>query len=470
MRRERIEAPPVVAVIGGGFSGLLTAVHLLRRHPAVRVRLVEQRPQLGEGRAYATHEPDHLLNVRAANMSAFADDPGHFLRWLGETGSADAFVSRARYADYLQSLLAAEVQGLEAGQRLTRKLGEAVEAMPVNGRWKVRLEHGHAFFADAVVLAVGFLPPRWPAQIRLDGSDAAAMIADPWSIDARRVPKGDILLLGSGLTMVDMVLSLADGSRQITALSRRGLVPQSHGAAPPAPPPYQPLTSPLAALRILREHARAIGWRSAVDSIRPVTAAVWRGWLESDRRQFLRHLRAFWDIHRHRMAPVIAERMEALIASGDLRVEAGSLVSLRAVPGGVDAVLRLRGQQEPVVRRYAAVVNCASLQGDPDHADDGLIADLRGRGLLRPDPLRLGLDVDESFRTVGAEGAPTPGLYAVGPLARAAVWEATAVPDLRVHTATVAAAVLADLNARSEAADAPPASPLRATGERRAMR
>lgn len=471
VRRERIEVPPVVAVIGGGFSGLLTAVHLLRRHPTVRVRLVERRPQLGEGRAYGTHQPDHLLNVRAANMSAFPDAPRHFLTWLDEAGDADAFVSRARYAEYLQSLLAAEVQDLEAGQRLSRKLGEAVEAAPFGGRWKVRLAHGHAFHADAVVLAVGFLPPDWPAQVRVDGEGASTLIADPWSADLGRIPQGDVLLLGTSLTMVDMALSLAGPGRRLTALSRRGLTPLDHGPAPPAPPPAEALRSPGAALRILRAHGEAVGWRSAVDSIRPVTAAIWRSWPEDDRRRFLRHLRPWWDIHRHRMAPAVAARIGALIQSGDLEVEAGRLASLHAGPGGVDVVLRLRGRQAPVVRRYAAVINCASPQGDPDQAAGGLIADLRRQGLLRPDPLRLGLDVDEGFRVLGADGAPTPGLYAVGPLTRAAVWEATAVPDLRVHTAAVARTLLGDLKTRGKAGAGPPASPAHATREdRRAVR
>lgn len=470
MRREPIEVPPVVAVIGGGFSGLLTAVHLLRSHRTVRVRLVERRPRLGEGRAYGAHEPDHLLNVRAANMSAFADDPRHFLAWLGESESADAFVSRARYADYLQSLLAAEVQTLEAGQRLTRKLGDAVEATPLAGRWKVRLADGHAFHADAVVLAVGFLPPHWPAQVQVDGETAPALIADPWAADLHKVPQGEVLLLGSGLTMVDMALGLAGPGRRLTALSRRGLLPLGHGPAPPAPPPEHELRDPVVALRILRDHARAVGWRAAVDSVRPLTAAVWRGWPESDRRRFLRHLQPWWDIHRHRMAPAIAERIQAMIASGALTVEAGRAEALREAPGGVEAVLRLRGREEHVVRRYAAVINCASMQGDPDQAGDGLIAGLRRQGALRPDRLRLGLDVDEGFRVLGDGGAPTEGLYAVGPLTRAAVWEAVAVPDLRVHTASVARTVLSDLKTRGEAAAAPPTSPVHAAGERRAMR
>ncbi|MGZ3274050.1 MAG: FAD/NAD(P)-binding protein [Caulobacteraceae bacterium] len=456
VRRERIDIPPVVTVIGGGFSGLLTAVHLLRRHRTVRVRLVERRPQLGEGRAYGTAAPDHLLNVRAANMSAFPDEPRHFLGWLGEGEGGDAFVSRARYGEYLQSLLAAEVQDLEAGQRLSRKLGEAVEATPFDGGWKVRLAHGHAFHADAVVLAVGFLPPDWPAQVRVNGEAAASLIADPWSADVSRIPQGEILLLGSGLTMVDMALSLAGPGRRLTALSRRGLAPLAHGSAPTAPPPPEALRSPALALRILRDHARAVGWRSAVDSIRPVTAAIWRTWPERDRRRFLRHLRPWWDIHRHRMAPAVAERVAALVESGALKVEAGQLDSLHGAPGGVDAVLRLRAQRERVVRRYAAVVNCVSLQGDPDQASEGLLADLRRQGLLRPDLLRLGLDVDESFRVLGASGAPTEGLYAVGPLTRGAVWEAVAVPDLRVHTAALARTVLADLMARGEAGPSNP--------------
>lgn len=470
VRRERIEVPPVVAVIGGGFSGLLTAVHLLRRHPTVQVRLVEQRPQLGEGRAYGTHEPDHLLNVRAANMSAFSDEPRHFVHWLGAAGAGDAFVSRARYGEYLQSLLAAEVQDLGAGQRLQRKLGEAVEAMPFDGRWKVRLAHGHAFHADAVVLAVGFLPSRWPAQVHADGEGVPRLIVDPWSADPMRIPQGEILLLGSGLTMADMALSLAGPGRRLTALSRRGLAPLGHGAAPPAPPPDEALRTPAAALRILRRHARAVGWRSAVDSIRPVTTAIWRAWPDTDRRRFLRHLRPWWDIHRHRMAPAVAKRIGAMIECGGLLVEAGQVVSLSAHTDGVDVALRLRGQTVRVVRRYAAVVNCASLQGDLDQARDSLVSQLRRQGFLRPDPLRLGVDVDEGFRVVGDCGAPTSGLYAVGPMTRAAVWEAVAVPDLRTHTATVARTILVDLKRKGEAGFEPPASPEHTAGERRVAR
>lgn len=448
-----MDAAPVVAVVGGGFSGLLTAVHLLRGDPKVRVRLIERRPKLGEGRAYSTHAPDHLLNVRAANMSAFPDDPGHFLRWLGEPEGAEAFIRRTRYAEYLRFLLADEIGDLKAGQRLTLKLGEAVEARPQGGRWTVRLGHGHTCEADAVVLAIGFLPPQWPAHIHVEGEGLPPLIADPWSADLSTVPQGDVLLLGSGLTMVDMAMSLAAPGRRLTALSRRGLMPLSHGPALPSSAPPESLAGPAAVLRVLRRRARKVGWRSAVDSIRPLTAAIWRGWSYDDRRRFMRHLLPWWDVHRHRMAPVIADKIAAMTAAGGLRIEAGHLESLHAGPDGVEAVLRLRGGHERLVRRYAAVVNCAGQQGDPAKAGGELIAGLHANGLLGPDPLRLGLDIDPDFRVLAAHGGrPTEGLYAVGPLTRAAVWEAVAVPDLRRHTAALAATILADLQTIGEAA------------------
>jgi len=450
MMRERLpDTPYVVTVIGGGFSGLLTAIHLLRDHRGVRVRLVEKRERLGEGRAYGASSPDHLLNVRAANMSAFPDRPRHFLQWLGEEEAADAFVSRSRYAEYLQSLLTAELQDLEAGQRFSRKWGQAVEATPVEGRWRVRLACGHAFYADAVILAVGFTPPAWPAGIAGDIPANPRFVADPWSHDLSVLPPGDLLLLGTGLTMVDMALTLARPGRRLTALSRRGLVPLGHGPAPAAPPPAAPMRSPARALAALRSHAASVGWRSAVDSIRPVTTALWQRWTEADRARFLRHLQPWWDIHRHRMAPIVAERIGSMRDSGLLDVQAGRLEAVHAIDGGlVEAVIRPRGQARAVSQRFAAVINCASLQVDSGAWRDGLMAGLHAQGLLRADSLRLGLDVDGALRVIGADGRPSPGLYAVGPLTRAAFWEAVAVPDLRGQTALAARAVLLDLNKR----------------------
>ena len=171
---DRAERRPTVAVIGGGFSGLLTAIHLLEGDDSVVVRLVERAPRFGRGLAYGAAQADHLLNVRAANMSAFPDRPGHFVEWLqaeGEAAGPDAFVSRSRYGDYLQGLLREEMVEAAAG-RLLLEADEAVSLAPDGGGWRVELALGRSFAADACVLALGLLPPALPPGADATVADA----------------------------------------------------------------------------------------------------------------------------------------------------------------------------------------------------------------------------------------------------------------------------------------------------------
>jgi uncharacterized NAD(P)/FAD-binding protein YdhS len=441
---SRLEPRPSVAVIGGGFSGLLTAIHLLRADPDIEVRLVERESSIGRGRAYRTQNPDHLLNVRASNMSAFPSQPDHFQAWLGGERQGDLFVSRGRYGDYLQAVLDEETSRARRAGRFRLEQGEAVCAEPAKGRWRIALASGRNLEADAVVLALGLSSSAtWPGT-----PVCRNYVPDPWACDLETVPEGDILLIGSGLTMVDVALSLAGPRRRLTAVSRRGLLPLAHATAARAAAPEGPLATPLKALRALRAHADAVGWREAVDSLRPSTASVWRSWTLDERRRFLRHARPWWDIHRHRMAPAIADRVSALRACGQLDIMGGRVERLESAGGSLRAAIRPRGARRAVARTFAAVINCTSPSADPQALRGGLLADLHQRGLARRDPLELGLDVDDQLRVLDENGDVAPGLFAVGPLTRALVWEAVAVPDLRNQTAQVAAAVTLHLRDR----------------------
>ena len=440
---------PTVAVIGGGFSGLLTAVHLLNADAEVVVRLVERAPQFGRGRAYGTQNPDHLLNVRVANMSAFPDEPGHFADWLRRQGDADgegAFVSRSRYGDYLQSLLREHMRDPDNAGRLLLEQDEAIDIHEARGRKVVSLGLGRTFEADAVVLAVG-APGTPPLPHGADDDVAASpfYFANPWGLDAAAVPKGDVLVVGSGLTMVDTALSLAGAGRRLTALSRHGLLPRTHGPAGSVTPPGGATDTPLRALRTLRAHARAHGWREAVDSIRSRTPAIWSSWSADDRRRFLRHAQTWWDVHRHRMDPAVAARVTDLVAGGDLEIFGSQLERIRALDGGFEATFRRTADGHWITRRFAALINCTGMRGAPSADSDDLVGRLVRKGVVRADALGLGLEIDDGLQAIGAGGAPTPGLFAVGPLTRGAFWEAIAVPDLRVHTALVAAAVVESL-------------------------
>ena len=334
--------------------------------------------------------------------------------------------------------------------RLLLESDEAVDIARSGDRYAVRLALGRGFEADAVVLATGALPPAAPPGADEGLLASPLYIADPWTaLDPTEVPAGDILVIGSGLTMIDTALSLAREGRRLTALSRRGLLPRSHSPIQPVAPPTGPMNTPRAALVTLRRHAQAVGWREAVDSIRPQTTAIWQAWTFAERRRFQRHVQSFWDVHRHRMAPAVAKTVAEQTARGDLTIVGGRIERLRAADvsagGGVEVTYRRRCDGHLVFQRFDAVINCTGPRGRVGPETPGLLGRLAAAGAVRAEPQGLGLDVDGHGQAFGANGAATPGLFAVGPLTQGAFWEAVAVPDLRNHTARVASAVLATL-------------------------
>lgn len=443
-------APPVIAVIGAGFSGVMTALHLLRQNAPAKVVLVERRSPIGLGAAYATDDPAHRLNVRAGNMSAWPDRPDDFVNWLSgqnlALGPAD-FATRSDYGRYLQSLLTALAEGPDAAGRLLIVPDEIMAIEPVGDGWTLTCAMGRTIAADAVVLALGNAPPCPPLAVTPTLAASHAYVGDPWRWDVGDLPgDGQILLLGSGLTMVDAALTLnrLAPKRPLIALSRRGLTPRQHQGAPPSPLPSPPAAdlSPTRALVWLRAAADRHGWRTAIDAIRPVTQALWRGWTARQRAGFLRHARAYWDVHRHRLAPEVAQTVARMRADGRLRVLAGKLDRADLLPGGqVGAVWRPRGEVQTWRLEVDLVVNCTGPAADAGRATEPLVAALTERGLIRADPLRLGLDVDADHRLRDLHGQPHTTLFAVGPITRGALWEINAVPDIRVQAAQAAANV-----------------------------
>ncbi len=447
---------PTVAVIGAGFSGVLTALRLLDAEDGPCVRLVERRAQFGQGAAYSTTNPQHLLNVRAANMSALPEAPLHFLEWLernGVTSQGHTFVTRACYGDYLQSLLRAAAETARAAGRLMLEADEVVALHRRGERWRVELAMGRGFEADAVVLALGNLPPHAPLSLTDDAVHSRAYASEPWSLDPAKTPEtGTVVLLGTGLTMVDVALSLSQThpGLKLLALSRRGLLPNRHLSSGPAPHPMaKPDGSVTATLGQIRAAVPAAeNWRAVIDGLRPHVQAIWRDWPEAERRRFLRHARPWWDVHRHRLAPPVAERIDHLMASGMLRVAAGRIAQIEPSAGGLALHWTPRGETQPRRTEAALVVNCTGPGGDLAGSGDKLMADLARQGLLRADACRLGVDVDADSRLVGRGGAcDHPTLFAVGPITRGAFWEVTAVPDIRVQAGECARSVIAALEA-----------------------
>lgn len=426
-----------VAIVGGGFSGTMVAVELVRLG-RTDVVLIEKRVRPASGMAYSTDEAVHLLNVRAGNMSAFADAPDHFARWAAARGAqgSDGFVRRRDYRRYLEELLAqAERSGkLRVVRDTAVGLAEDADGMVI------ALASGGRIGADQAVLAGGNYPGRLPAKLGLPDDK---LVHDPWSPDGIAAVKqlaieaeGEILLLGTGLTMVDTALTLAEGGfgGRMLALSRRGLVPHAHREAA-APIAWEPPARLGALMREIRRRAADSGWRQVVDGLRPHSIPLWRGFSEAEKARFLRHARPWWDVHRHRIATEVAARIERLRAEGRLEVMAGRIAS--AEGGKMEIERRGGGLAE---REVVAAINCTGPAGSISRAADPLIRQLLESGIARPDALGLGLEVDGRSRVAGpAEEC----LYAIGPLSKGAFWEIVAVPDIRRQVHDVARSISA---------------------------
>jgi len=439
-----------VAIIGAGASGTLTAVQFARAAgPGARGALIEAGARAARGLAYGTPYGAHLLNVPAARMSALPDDPEHFLRWLrGRIADAHAgtFAPRALYGDYLASLLdsvclggwfpgasgdnatspeAPRHRGTEAP--MTRVGGTAVGLTRHGGDWIVHLHDDRTLAAKNVVLALGNLPPADPLQL---GEDAPAeYVRDPWAHGAAigLAPDAPVLLIGSGLTAIDVAVALRhEGhSGTIYALSRHGRLPQPHAATTPRPLASVPFATPREALRWVREQEE---WRAAIDSLRPHTAPIWRSWSPGQRASFHRHLRSLWDVHRHRAAPEVLAQLRVEVLSG-------RIVGLH---GALDVVWRPRGRDDVRTLHVARAINCTGPASDYARLDLPLVVQLRRAGWLVPDPLRLGVETSEDGRLLGADGQPVDGLWTLGPLRRPALWESTAIPEIREQAAALA--------------------------------
>jgi uncharacterized NAD(P)/FAD-binding protein YdhS len=190
-------------------------------------------------------------------------------------------------------------------------------------------------------------------------------------------------------------------------------------------------------MRLLRGEAKkakaqGVPWQRVMDAMRPEVARVWAGWSTRERAQFLRHLRPRWDVHRHRMAPRIAERLEALMKSGRLSVRGGKVKAYRRSGALVEVVVRERGTPTETALPAARIVNCTGPRSDMDRLAFPMLADLRRRGLIAPDALGLGIETDDCA-ALGSAGHVSPWLYALGPLTRPSWWEVVAVPEINAQ-------------------------------------
>jgi uncharacterized NAD(P)/FAD-binding protein YdhS len=431
-------------ICGGGAAAVLVlqALKLHARRP-VEVTVLEPRSRLGVGVAYSTDSPIHLLNTRACNMSV-TDQPDDFVNWLRAerprrilNWTREDFAPRSYFADYLQARLS-ELR-TESNIRLTWLHSSADSVNALDGGWEVVPAHGAPVFADVVVLATGNEPPRVLGG-HLVPSVQRLVIEDPWDVEQKaEIPRKDpVLLAGTSLTSVDVINDLLQRghSGPIIAVSRRGLLPRSHGPIAAASEGF--VHALPASLRDIVRYVRELSandprgekWRRVFTELRSIAPSLWRGWSVAEKKRFLRHVRPFWDAHRHRVAPRVHARIERAVASGRLIIIKGRISHIEALgTDGLRVTIRHgRGAQTLDVSR---VINCTGPEQNPARANNPLLQGLLGDRVARPDALGLGLAVDSDSRVVSANGSAHSSLYALGALTRGAAWEVTAIPELK---------------------------------------
>jgi len=453
-------SPPLIAILGAGFSGTMAACHLLRKAKRpLSIALIDRSGRFGPGIAYGTPEQGHLLNVSTGAMSAWPNDPSHLLRWLDlnrdvldgqgiAQAVAASFLPRKIYGLYVQSVLdEAESQAgsMVALQRITAEL---LDLEPISqGGYRLLLEGHSPVVADQVVLAYGNSPRDVDAQTSGD-------IRHGWQPTATRDLASDasVLLQGTGLTMVDAVVSLVEQGHRgpILALSRRGHQPIPHKIAPPIGAWLDPEAAPATALalwRVVRGKARQAikesgDWRPVIDGLRPITWQLWSHLPLPERQRFLRHAAVVWDVHRHRISPRIHQQLQQLQRSGQLRFVAGRVLDVHHVAPRLRVAVRPRGSSSRQYLDVDRLIQCTGLPSVGSAQMSPLLENLRQRGLLSPDPLEIGLAVSDQGQLLQGSGAIAPGLYTLGTPLRGQRWESIAVPELREQAQLLASALL----------------------------
>jgi uncharacterized NAD(P)/FAD-binding protein YdhS len=433
-----------IVIIGGGFAGTAAALHLLQRGGRdLRVTVVERGPWLGRGVAYGVDSEVFRLNVPASRMSIDPERQDDFVRWAHAEAMPNAFLTRARYGDYVVERLAETIRASAGKLRVIRGEARSIDDTAVN------LADGTRLPAAAVILATGLEPRIAPSVLPSD-----PRIIDAWDECAlAALPRnGRLLIVGSGLTALDVIafLKVHQFSGTASVVSRRGLLPAPHSSLTSTMSPLSEAAvsaAPRDLTRLVRwvrtvvaeSVNQGVPWQHAIDAIRPHVTRLWRGLSPSDRARFVRSVRPYWDVLRHRAPQDVHALVEAWCRDGMLERLAGTIASCASTPSGLAVTLRLADGARTV--RYDAIVRCIGPALARSEADAPLVRSLIESGYAASDPAGLGIVTDDLGRVVRPNGEASRRVFALGALRRASSWETTAVPDIAVHAAGLARAL-----------------------------
>ena len=471
---------PRVAIIGGGYSGVLSAIQLSRQSGRpLDITIVEPQTDLGRGVAYAARDRDHRLNAPTGIHLLYLDDPDHFTRWHTDNGAlandpdagpaGGAYSRRYDFGTYLGQELAKHASDNPSNSEIVHRQTAARDITTEDDKFSITFGDGTSGEFEFLIVTTSNAPPVVPGPLRAIATDNPALIANPWNLDKfQAIPDdAEILLVGTGLTMSDVVATLTRDrpDAQITAISRRGLLPTSRPASPPEGSMVESLTRPVPlfverhgapktvreVLKVLRDNARqreASGshWQFAFDEMRDAAHVLWPGLPPEEQARFVRHLWPWYEVHRFRFPPQTEKWLRKALSSEHLTVAAARLITARESGNRIEAELQPRGAATSNQLMFDTVINCTGPERKPREAGDPFLKNLVSAGLVMPHALGLGVEADASCRAIDNRGDANPRLRIVGPLSRGRFGEVNGVPHIVARLNTAMPDILSTLN------------------------
>jgi uncharacterized NAD(P)/FAD-binding protein YdhS len=461
---------PHIAIIGAGFSGLMTAIHLIKNATApLTIYLINNKATFGRGAAYSTQSYKHLLNVPTAKMSALADDPTHFLDWalkqpayqgINKDALGKTFLPRRLFGQYIASIWEETLAQKREDIQVNMVYDTATDIEQNNGKYSIKLKAHPAIQADRVVLATGNEAPGNPPIANSKFYESKAYIKNPWLYDVtgQMKPGQDIMIIGNGLTTVDQVISIMESGYKgiVHTISPHGFAILPHRFSHIE---YKDFINEVkepynfdALFKLGHKHFRrlyrvGISAEPIIDSFRPHTQKIWQSFSQEDKKAFLDKFKSTWNTIRHRLAPHLYDYIQGLRIEGRLVVHTGRLVDIAETEQG--ALVKIQEQQTGTEKsiQVGLVLNCTGPHMDISRSEDALLRSMAGKGMIRPDSMRIGMDVTAKWTLINKDGKENPTLYTLGGNLRGLLWETTAIPELKVQSALLARQIVADMQA-----------------------
>ena len=460
-----------IAIIGAGFSGTLVLANIVKTaQENCSIAIIDKLESFNKGIAYNPSSSMFLLNVATKRMSAFSNDPDHFLNWVCKQNSfelfsrealANSFLPRDIYRQYLSSIWDETIELAQSKNiQIECFFSYAENINLLDEKYIITTESGDSIIAKQVILSTGNQTPSNKALRQKLDNNHSRYFQNPWKIETitNFEPELNILIIGNGLTMVDTTMGLVENHFQnkIYAVSPNGfnVLPHLHNNIAyifdlDLDDPNFSLTYLLRKVNAEVKKLSKLGITSepVVDALRSKTQEIWKKLTVAEKRFFMRHLRHIWGVSRHRIAPHIYRKIQNLRINKKLEVIAGEIHKISDAGTHLEVTLFNKKSNKFKTIQVSRIINCTGPQTNLKESENALLHKLFVEGFLSQDELNLGTKIDlKTYEILDSNNKRVPCFYTLGVNLKGELWESVAIPELKVQAKEVAQIAVMNLN------------------------